>query len=124
MAGTYFFDSYALVELAKGNPKYAPYGGSQITITIFNLVEFTYSVLVDYGEAKAREIYTKLRDCAVEIDEEVTIEAVKFRRAYKKLDLSYADCIGYIYALKNNLQFLTGDEKFRNFTDVEFVKAS
>lgn len=123
MARAYFFDSYALVELAKGNPKYAHFGESRITITIFNLVEFAYSVLVDYGEAKAYEVYKKLKCCVIEIDEEVTIEAVKFRRAYKKLDLSYADCIGYIYALKNNLQFLTGDEKFRNFTGVEFVKA-
>ena len=47
---------------------------------------------------------------------------MKFRLKNKKMDLSYADCIGYIYACENNLKFLTGDEKFKDMDNVEFVK--
>ena len=32
------------------------------------------------------------------------------------------DCVGSILALKNNLKFLTGGEKFENKENVEFVK--
>ena len=118
----YFFDSYALIELTKSNPKYVPYLDYQIIISLFNLVEFTYSVFLDYGESKSREIYKQFNDCVVEINEEVILEALKFRREHHKKDLSYADCMGYIYARKNGLLFLTGDEQFRDFPGVEFVK--
>jgi predicted nucleic acid-binding protein len=47
---------------------------------------------------------------------------MKFRKKNKKRNLSYADCIGYIYALKNNLIFLTGDKEFEDLKNVEFVK--
>ena len=47
---------------------------------------------------------------------------MKFKIKYKKQDLSYADCIGYIYAIKNNLLFLTGDKEFKDLKSVEFVK--
>jgi len=32
------------------------------------------------------------------------------------------DCIGYIIAKKSGVQFLTGDEHFKDFENVEFVK--
>jgi len=40
----------------------------------------------------------------------------------KKLDLSYADAIGYAVSLRLMLMFLTGDEAFKNLENVEFVK--
>ncbi|MBI2143262.1 type II toxin-antitoxin system VapC family toxin, partial [Candidatus Woesearchaeota archaeon] len=45
-----------------------------------------------------------------------------FRLKYKKENLSYADCIGYALAEMMRIKFLTGDEKFRNKENVEFVK--
>ncbi len=120
--GKYFFDSYALIELAKGNPHYVQYVDNQIIITIFNLVEFTYSVLLDYGEKKAEEICRAFQDCVVEVSPEIILEALKFRKEHHRRNLSYADCLGYIYAQKNKLIFLTGDEQFHNLVGVEFVK--
>jgi len=32
------------------------------------------------------------------------------------------DCIGYVIAERNKMRFLTGDEKFKNKKNVEFVK--
>ncbi|MBI4981341.1 PIN domain-containing protein [Candidatus Woesearchaeota archaeon] len=118
----YLFDSYALIELVKANPKYISYLDSQITITIFNLVEFTYSILQDYGENKAKELCLKFKECVIDVDEETLLEALKFRKEHHRRGLSYADCIGYICAKSSNLLFLTGDEQFRDLPNVEFVK--
>lgn len=118
----YFFDSYALIELVKANPKYVSYLDSQVTITIFNLVEFTYSILQDYGESKAHELCLKFKDCVIDVDEGIILEALKFRKEHHRRNLSYADCIGYICAKKLHLLFLTGDEQFRDLFNVEFVK--
>ena len=40
----------------------------------------------------------------------------------KKLELSYADAIGYAVSLRLMLMFLTGDDAFKNLEKVEFVK--
>lgn len=118
----YFFDSYAIIELIKENPKYSPYLDEEIILTLFNLAEIYWSVLNDFGEEKAEEIYSKFRNNVVEIDDETLKEAIRFRKEYKKQDLSYTDCIGYIYAKRNNLKFLTGDNKFEHLPFTEFVK--
>lgn len=118
----YFFDSYALIEITKSNPKYIHYLDYQIIITLFNLVEFTYSVLLDYGEEKAKEICKKFKECVIDVDDDTIIEALIFRKQYHRRDLSYADCLGYITAKKNNLIFLTGNEQFRDLPNVELVK--
>lgn len=118
----YFFDSYAIIGIVKENPKYVPYSEEDVVLSLFNMAEVYWSVLNDFGEAKAEEIYTKFRNNVVEIDDETLKEAVKFRKEYKKQDLSYTDCIGYIYAKRNNLKFLTGDGKFESLPFVEFMK--
>ena len=40
----------------------------------------------------------------------------------KKLDLSYADAIGYAVSLRLMLMFLTGDDVSKNLENVEFLK--
>ena len=41
----YFFDSYALIEINKGNPDYLKYKDSRVVITLLNLMEFYYALL-------------------------------------------------------------------------------
>ncbi len=122
MAVGYFFDSYAIIELTNGNPRYARFSDEVITLTIFNLVEIVYSAFQQMGEEKAKEVYEKFFDCIQEIDEEIVFEALKLKQKYKKRDLSYADCLGYAFAKQRNLRFLTGDSKFEDVENVEFVK--
>ena len=76
----------------------------------------------DYDEEKANVIFDTYKKAIVEIDDDTLKEAIRFRKEHKKQDLSYTDCIGYIYAKRNNLKFLTGDSKFENLPFVEFVK--
>ena len=118
----YFFDSYAIIEIVKENPKYRNYENEEIILSLFNLAEIYWSVLKDFGEDKADEIFSKFRGNVIEIDDETLKESIKFRKEYKKQDLSYTDCIGYIYAKRNGLKFLTGDSKFENLPFVEYVK--
>lgn len=122
MEVNYFFDSYAVVEIVKGNPSYQPYADGNIALTMFNLAEIYWSVLNDFREGKADEVFDTFRRGLVEIDDITIKKAVKFRRSYKKQDLSYTDCIGYIYAKRHGLKFLTGDKEFEHLNNVEFVK--
>ena len=118
----YFFDTYAIIEILKNNQKYLPYQEYPVIITPLNLIEITYSVLLDYGEERSKIIYKLFCDCVEEIDETIILQALEFRKQYNKRNLSYADCMGYTYALLNNLKFLTGNEQFKDLPQVEFIK--
>lgn len=118
----YFFDSYAVIELVIGNKNYLEFIDEEVTITIFNLAEIYWSALLNLEESKANRIYETYSGSVVPISDEVLKEAIKFRKEQKKRDLSYTDCIGYIYAKKNNFVFLTGDKEFENMANVKFVK--
>lgn len=119
----YFWDSYAIIELEKGNPKYERFKDSTITLTIFNLPEIYWSFLKLFNEKIADEIYKGYSNAIVDVDDETLKEAIKFRKkVYKKKKISYADAIGYIYALRNKMVFLTGDKEFEGLENVEFVK--
>lgn len=118
----YFFDSYAVIELISGSPFYAKFINEFPSITIFNLTEIYWSAINNLEKEKADKIYDKYRNFVVEINDEILKEAITFRQQNKKKNLSYTDCIGYTYALKNNMIFLTGDKEFENMDNVEFVK--
>ena len=118
----YFFDSYALIELIKGNPNYFRYKEQAVNITLFNLVEVAYSVFLDYGKDKAQEVYKKFREYVQDVDEETLFYALELKTMFKKRHLSYADCIGYAFARKHSLRFLTGDKEFENMAFLEFVR--
>jgi len=118
----YFFDSYAIIEIIKKNPNFIPYMEEDIALSLFNLAEIYWSSLLDYEKEEADKIYSQFRENVVEIDDETLREAIQFRKEHKKQDLLYTDCIGYIYAKRNNLKFLTGDSKFEHLPFVEFVK--
>lgn len=118
----YFFDSYAAIEIIKKNSSYLQYAEVPIVITIFNLAEIYYYSIRGLSSQKADEIYQKYREAVVEVDDETLKAAMQFRKQLKKQDISYTDCIGYIYAKQHNLKFLTGDKEFEGMENVEFVK--
>jgi uncharacterized protein len=47
---------------------------------------------------------------------------MKFRYKNRKKNLSVPDCISYLQAKSLGIKFLTGDKKFENMENVEFVK--
>ena len=49
----YYADTYALVEILKGNPAYERYAGEELITSEFNMLELAYALTRDYGEEKA-----------------------------------------------------------------------
>jgi len=85
-----------------------------------NLFELHQSLLRQFNKKTADYWMDKFN--ILEITMEDIIKASDFRYKYNKEKLSMTDCIGYIVAKRNKLKFLTGDEKFENKENVEFVK--
>ena len=58
----YFYDSFAIIELLKGNPKYRKYFSEHEGITTFhNANEVYYIMLREEGEEKAKFAFDFLR---------------------------------------------------------------
>jgi len=119
---SYFFDSYAIIELIKGNEKYNFVQENIIITSSMNLAEVYYALLIIENKEIADKIINSLNVELIEISSEIALKSALFRFENKKSKLSYIDCIGYMLAKENNLLFLTGDKEFENFPNVEFVK--
>ena len=119
-----FVDTYAIIEIDKGNPNYKKYILKPLIAitTIFNLMEVHFKYLKDFGDVEAEQIFNHVRPIVIPINHSIIKEANKFKLSHQKKRLSFADCIGYITAKKNNAPFLTGDYMFKDFEGVEFVK--
>ncbi len=119
---SYFLDSYALIEIVKGNKSYEKYVGEELFTTLYNLYEFYYILLKDFDELTARQFFNRFKSKVINIHDENIFMASKFKLNNIKKRLSYVDCLGYIVALENKIKFLTGDKEFEFFDNVEFVK--
>lgn len=118
----YFFDSYAIIEILKGNEEYKKYSTSVIVTTKLNLFEVFYGLLRDVGEKEAESFIKEYYACSVDFDKEIIREASNIKLQHRKRNLSMADCIGYAIAGRWGIKFLTGDKEFKEFENVEFVK--
>ncbi|RLG16084.1 type II toxin-antitoxin system VapC family toxin [Candidatus Pacearchaeota archaeon] len=116
----YFCDTYALIELIRGNPKYEEFGNFKVVCILNNLFELHQSLLKQFNKKTADFWMDKFS--IIDVTTEDIIKASDFRFKYRKDKLSMTDCIGYCVAKRNKLKFLTGDEKFKNKDNVEFVK--
>ena len=115
-------DTYALVEIKRGNSKFAEYLNLDFVATDLTLVEL-YSVLLrEEGEKVADYWFKKLERYSSPVDKEILIEAVKFRHKHKKSGISFFDAVGYIFALRKGYKFVTGDKEFEKLDNVEFKK--
>jgi|SRR3989344_4312514 len=120
---SFFFDTYAFYELIKGNPDYKKYDKEIIVITTkLNLMELHYGLLRDEGKEIADNYYNKFLRFCINISDEIIKESNEYRLKNYKRELSYVDCLGYTLAKRLGAKFLTGDEQFKEFENVEFVK--
>lgn len=118
----FFYDTYAIISLIEGSENYNKYKSNIITTGILNFAELYNIFLRNQGKQTADYWAKKLNFNIIEIDKDSISKAVKLRFDNRKENLSLTDCVGYILALKNNIKFLTGDEKFEDKENVEFVK--
>lgn len=118
----YFFDSYALIELFRGNPGYKKYGEASAITTYFNLYEAYYNLRKEKTETELHEFFTVIKPLCINLSFDWIKESTDMKMKYSKRKLSYVDCLGYIIAKKQKALFLTGDNQFKDLENVEFVK--
>ncbi len=118
----YFFDTYAFIELIKGNKNYSKFIGSTFRTSIFNLYELYYNLLKERGEDVAKTYFEKYFNFVIEPNKQDIFSASKFKFEMSKSNISYVDALGYSMAKLNGYKFLTGDKEFEDLDNVEFVK--
>jgi hypothetical protein len=117
----FFFDSYAIIEILRGNQGYRRYADADIITSQLNLFEVYYALLKE--DARQADKFMKLYEgYAVPYTADTIKTAARLRLAYKRKSISMADCIGYALALEYGVRFLTGDREFQNMENVEYVK--
>lgn len=122
---TWLLDSYAIIEMVRGNRNYLLYRNEPAVTTFLNVVEGCY-VLTDLGRSDlAQACLARLSTAIVPFPLELVPEAVRFRRTVRGATgrrFSYADALGYVLAVSTGLGFLTGADEFRGFPGVELVR--
>src|SRR3989338_4287013 len=119
MSERFFFDTYAICEIIKGNPAYKEFARAGGSTTLFNLAELNYS-LKRQGKERADEQTKDYASCLVEVSVADVLEAMSLR--VMRRAFSVPDAIGYVVAKRLGLKFLTGDKEFQGMDNVEFVK--
>ena len=121
ISARYFLDTYALIEILEGNPLFRRFIDEDFTITKLNAIELHRHSMKNAGDAKAKSDLDMVWDSIADFNKEVVVAANRFRLKHKAKNLSIADCVGYVYALKNRLLFVTGDKEFKGLPKVEFL---
>lgn len=114
-------DTYVLVEINNGNPKFVDLLDKDTVITDLTMAEFYADLYRNYNEKTADYWHKKLSIFCKPVSRDILIKAVKFRIENRQKHLSFFDCVGYIYALENNMKFVTGDKEFKNREGVLFI---
>jgi len=118
----FFFDTYAFIEIFRGNKAYLKYTDKRIITTKLNLMELYRILIKEKNEKEAEKKFNEYSDACVIITDNIIKKAVKFKIKTDDKRVSYIDAIGYMIAMENGIKFLTGDEQFRDLPSVEFVK--
>lgn len=117
----YFFDSYAIIEMIKGNENYKRFSDEVMITTSANLSEVKYFALrtglnEEYDQA-TRKIMPDLLQTTLQDWQ----NAAQMKFNYKVKRYSLIDCLGFELAKKHGLIFLTGDKEFIGMPNVEHV---
>ena len=118
----YFLDTYALIAIANGDPRFQQYLESDATTLNVNLLELYYFFLRKYNEKTAAHFLQKFIVIAGDFQAASVGEAMKLKYAHKNKRMSYIDCIGYIHAKREKRIFVTGDRAFTGFEGVDCVR--
>jgi uncharacterized protein len=118
----FFFDTYALIEIATANPNFKNYLDFPYIVSALNIGEFYAYLIRTYGYEAAKKRIQSYTFEEVELTKELMIAVTEFKVIRSKKELSWPDCIGYMAAKQLKLRFLTGDKEFKGMENVEFVK--
>lgn len=115
-----------MMEYLGGNKSYLKYfaSSSKLKTSLLNLMELYFHILRDAGEMAAENSYMQFKQFVVHLSDEDIKNAMKLRLRLKsrRWDISYADAVGYTMAERLGARFLTGDQAFKDLSNVEFVR--
>jgi predicted nucleic acid-binding protein len=118
-------DTYAFIELFEGNRRYRGlFKNHDLVTTSLNVVE-VYSTLLRRIELdEAREFAQAALRLVIEVPRDTALRAAEIRTAmiHSKKNCSHVDAWGYAAAERLGREFLTGDEAFRDVSNVRFIK--
>ncbi len=122
MGREYFLDTYALIEILRGNALYKQLLNETCHTTMMNLLELHYILLKDFSAEKSDEIITTYKPLCIPVTLADIQLASRYRKKRSKNQLSYIDCLGYSTAQNNTFVFVTGDKEFAGESGVKFMK--
>ena len=117
-----FLDTFAIMEIIKGNESYAKHLDSELFTSLLNLYEMYYNLLKVMDEKESKDKFFQFKQFLTPINDSHIFLASEFRRKSARLKLSYVDALGYSIAKEEGMKFLTGDRAFEGLDNVEFVK--
>jgi len=116
-----------MVEFLAGNEKHrkaisGARGG--LATSIMHLAELYFIVLREFGVGAANDSLTAFGqyENAIKADDVKKGMALRLESRRKRVDLSYADAIGYTISSRLGAKFLTGDRAFNDLPNVEMVR--
>ena len=118
----YYLDTYAIIEIIKGNENYKRFYKSKFFTSIYNLYELYYYLLRIHGKEIAKKYFFRFKKILINFNDNNIFLASEFKYNYSKRRVSYTDCLGYIISKDLNIKFLTGDKEFKDLENVEFVR--
>ncbi|NOZ81181.1 MAG: hypothetical protein GXP63_05925 [DPANN group archaeon] len=118
----YFYDTYILIEMTKRKKELQEYVDKTAYTLDYNLAELFYYFLREYNERTSWHVFRVFEKMAMRIPLSLIGKAMAFRWKYRKKRFSYVDALGYLYALENDLIFVTGDRAFNGMKQVEIVR--
>lgn len=120
----FFFDTYAIIEIIKGNPNYKVYSNEPFITTRLNVMELYYYLIRVKDEATAEKYFNLFIPACIPIGNDTLKNAMKLRFKLRKENnlISYIDCVGYSAALEKGVRFLSGEKHFLGLKNVEFVQ--
>ena len=105
MSKEFYFDTYALIEIRKGNNKYSLYTKDvNIILNNLNLMELAFYLMRTGKEKDIQGSFSELSKNNADYDKNILIEASKMKFEYKKEKLSFVDCIGYCLAKRHKVK--------------------
>ncbi len=119
-----YLDTYALVEIHNGNPEAEKYLEENAVVGDLTMAEFYYVLYKKYDEKTADYWHRKLSFLVEKIPIEAMIEGVKFRYDNKEEEYSFFDAVGYKYARKEDMTFVTGGKEFKGREGVEIMRGT
>lgn len=120
-----FADSYAIIEMLKGNRNYQSFRQELLVTTEFNICEVGFALCRDYPLDASRvlkKVRSRIVIQATKDEDYCSGAGIRKQASAEGKKLSTIDCVGYAVANRLKMPFLTGDHEFKDMQNVHFVK--